>query len=120
MDLLLLLPVELERNSRRIRSVALVDSGATIRVLPFSLGSKFGVDWDSLPDSVSVGGVGGHVNGKLLAVDAYITGFSPVSLLFSWVQTDNYPFVLGQTNFFMLFDVCFYRSQLYFELTLRP
>src|SRR5262245_13663376 len=107
-DLMPLLPIELQRNSKRIKAIALVDSGATMNVLPCSLGATLGVDWDSLPSPTSVGGAGGQVPGKVLAVDAFINGFPPVSLLFSWLKSDSFPFVLGQTNFFMLFDVCFY------------
>ncbi|MEQ9621586.1 MAG: hypothetical protein RLO37_06490 [Coleofasciculus chthonoplastes F1-TOW-03] len=37
-------------------------------------------------------------------------------LLFAWVQRPNTPLILGQTNFFLEFDVCFYRSKLEFEV----
>lgn len=119
-DLMPLLPLELRRNSQRFRSIALVDSGATMNVLPYSLGATLGVDWNSLPSSTSIGGAGGHVQAKIIAAEAIINGFPPVPLLFSWLQSDSFPFVLGQTNFFMAFDVCFYRSQMYFELTYPP
>jgi hypothetical protein len=29
----------------------------------------------------------------------------------------NVPLILGQVNFFMEFDICFYRSQLQFEIS---
>jgi hypothetical protein len=35
-----------------------------------------------------------------------------------WSHTDEIPVILGRANFFMLFDVCFYRSQMMFEI--RP
>lgn len=53
-----------------------------------------------------------------LFVIGEIQGFAPVNLAFAWVQSDKVPLILGQTNFFMKFDVCFYRSLLEFEI--RP
>lgn len=34
-------------------------------------------------------------------------------------KTNNAPLILGQTNFFMEFEVCFYRFKLEFELKPR-
>ena len=42
--------------------------------------------------------------------------FVLVRLAFAWVNVENAPFILGQTNFFMEFDVHFYRSRLEFEI----
>jgi hypothetical protein len=42
--------------------------------------------------------------------------FEPVQLVFAWTKATNVPLLLGQVNFFMEFDVCFHRSQLYFEI----
>ena len=115
-----ILPIRLGRDGKEVDAPALVDSGASISVLPLTLGSRFGVDWDSLPHSMPVGGSSGSQLGKVLALEGLIAGFPSVPLLFSWLNTDAYRLVLGQTNFFMLFGVCFFRSQSYFELTLRP
>jgi hypothetical protein len=42
--------------------------------------------------------------------------FSPTELVFAWVKSPNVPLILGQTNFFLEFDVCFYRSIAEFEI----
>jgi len=42
-----------------------------------------------------------------------------VKLAFAWIRTNDVPLILGQTNFFMEFDVCFYRSRLEFEVKPR-
>ena len=42
--------------------------------------------------------------------------FSPVLLAFAWVSHDNTPVILGQTNFFNEFEVCFFRNSLEFEV----
>ena len=45
-----------------------------------------------------------------------INDFPTVNLAFAWTQADNLSLILGQVNFFLEFDVCFYRSQLLFEI----
>ena len=73
---------------------ALVDSGASLNVLPFEIGVQVGLDWNRQ------------------AIDP----FSPVLLAFAWTKAQGVPVILGQQNFFMEFDVCFYRSQCRFEI----
>jgi hypothetical protein len=45
--------------------------------------------------------------------------FAPVRLAFAWVKSNQMPLILGQTNFFLEFDICFYRSTLEFEIQQR-
>jgi hypothetical protein len=47
----------------------------------------------------------------------YQQQFKPVQLVFAWTRATNVPLLLGQVNFFMEFDVCFYCSQLSFEVS---
>jgi len=51
----------------------------------------------------------------------YIDPFVPITftLVFAWTQAKNIPLLLGRINFFQEFDVCFYGSQLAFELALK-
>ena len=44
--------------------------------------------------------------------------FAPVRQAFAWTRTSDVPLLLGQVNFFQNFDVCFYRSELVFDI--RP
>jgi hypothetical protein len=53
-----------------------------------------------------------------LIVSAQVGKFDLVRLAFAWTQSGDVPVILGQVNFFMEFDVCFYRSQQAFEV--RP
>ncbi len=85
-------------------------------VLPWSVGTRFGIDWDSLSIPCPVGGSAGGVPGKLLVVYGTVAPFPTVLLVFSWVQSDAPPIILGQTNFFLYFDVFFYRAQSFFEI----
>jgi hypothetical protein len=115
-DLTPLLPIRLERDQTSLDVVAIVDSGASVSVLPWSVGLRFGVDWDSLNVPCSVGGSAGGVPGKILAVYETVAPFPTVPLAFSWVKSDTIPIILGQTNFFLNFDMFFYRAQRYFEI----
>jgi hypothetical protein len=58
------------------------------------------------------------VEARGLLVSAQVSDFDPVRLVFAWSLSDDAPLLLGRMNFFLEFDVCFYRSQLAFEV--RP
>jgi hypothetical protein len=118
-DLAPIAPILLSRDGRSISTSVLVDSGADVSVLPFSFGSQFGVDWDSLVVPCSIGGGTGSIPGKLISVAGTLASFPPVQLIFAWMKSDRVPRVLGQSNFFLEFDVCFFRSQNYFQIQPR-
>jgi hypothetical protein len=42
-----------------------------------------------------------------------------VELAFAWTQSAETPLILGQVNFFMEFEVCFFRAQLAYEIKPR-
>jgi len=46
-----------------------------------------------------------------------IEAFQAVQLVFAWTRNDDVPLILGQVNFFMTFDVCFFRTDALFEIT---
>ncbi len=52
---------------------------------------------------------------RVLVVSAVVANFPSVRLAFAWTKTDTMPILLGQVNFFLEFDVCFYRSHATFE-----
>lgn len=39
-----------------------------------------------------------------------VASFPPVERAFAWTQATDVPMILGQVNFFVEFDVCFFRS----------
>jgi hypothetical protein len=106
-----LLPIRLDRDQTALDVVALVDSGAAVSVLPRSVGARFGVDWDALNVPCSIGGSAGGVSGKILVVYGTVASFPAVPLVFAWVKSDTVPIILGQTNFFLNFDVFFARAR---------
>ncbi|MBE9215400.1 hypothetical protein IQ247_22505 [Plectonema cf. radiosum LEGE 06105] len=110
------IPLILSSNNRFVEVVGLVDSGATINVLPYEIGLQLGATWD---DSKAILRLAGNLSNQpampLFAV-AEIGEFAPVRLAFAWTRSVNAPLILGQTNFFLEFDVCFYRPKLEFEI----
>jgi hypothetical protein len=110
------LPLTLRKGDRATEVVALVDSGSTVNVLPYQVGLQLGAVWERRSAILRLGGVLGGQAGVPLIAAAEIEGLPSVTLAFAWIQQDDVPVVLGQTNFFMEFDVCFYRSKLEFEV----
>jgi hypothetical protein len=53
---------------------------------------------------------------RVLIVTGTVSNFPEVRLAFAWTKSEDIPLILGQVNFFMEFDVCFYRSQSAFEI----
>jgi hypothetical protein len=53
----------------------------------------------------------------IIFVNVLIEGCPLTELAFAWTKADNIPLLLGQTNFFMEFDVFFSRSAMFFEVT---
>ncbi|MCA0457198.1 MAG: hypothetical protein LCI00_24715 [Chloroflexi bacterium] len=100
----------------------LVDSGASVNVLPYTVGLTLGADWNSQPQLASLGGNLSVTEVRALAVMAYhpeLTDDMGTELLFAWTRTDNAPLIFGQINFFLQFDLCFFRSEQVFEITPR-
>lgn len=112
------LPLVLSMGSQRLEAVGLVDSVSTVNVLPYGVGVRLGAVWDDRKATIRLGGTLGGMDAIPLFVIAQVGSFAPVRLAFAWVKSDDVPLILGQTNFFMEFDVCFYRSRLEFEV--RP
>lgn len=110
------LPIKLKLNDVSIDVFGLVDSGATINVLPFSIGQKLGATWDSQKAIIRLAGNMSKSFAQPIVVKAEISNFPPVSLAFAWVAHDDVPVILGQTNFFNEFEVCFFRNSFEFEV----
>ncbi|MBF0230552.1 MAG: hypothetical protein HQK63_13365 [Desulfamplus sp.] len=106
----------LDCNNRELEIVGLVDSGATVNVLPYDVGIKLGEIWDDRNASIRLSGNLGRFPAIPVVAMAKIGDLLPVRLVFAWIKGEDVPLILGQTNFFMEFDVSFYRSRLEFEI----
>jgi hypothetical protein len=59
------------------------------------------------------------VEARVVVLSAVVGSFPPVRLAFGWARTDTIPVILGQVNFFLEFDVCFFRARGLFEVRQR-
>jgi len=119
-DALPQLPVVLTYRDLAVERLALLDTGASVNVLPHRVGVELGAVWEEQTTSVILAGNLAAVEARGLLVSAQISDFAPVRLVFAWSSSDEAPLLLGRMNFFLEFDVCFYRSQLTFEVRPKP
>jgi hypothetical protein len=78
---------------------------------------QLGLDWSQQTRSVALSGNLASVEARVVVLSA-VGSFPSVRLAFVWAQTDAVSVILGQVNFFLEFDVCFYRSRGVFDV--RP
>ncbi|MCB0126652.1 MAG: hypothetical protein KDE58_30550 [Caldilineaceae bacterium] len=96
----------------------MVDSGATVNVLPYSVGLQLGAIWEQQRVEIALAGNLAAVPARGLLLSATIAHFAPVRLAFAWAYSDEAPLVLGQMNFFQEYEVCFYQAEGMFAI--RP
>ena len=117
-DALPQMPLQLTYRDSEVEVLALLDTGASVNVLPYRVGLELGATWEEQTTSVTLAGNLASVEARGLLLSANVGNFNPVPLVFAWSQSNDIPLLLGRMNFFLEFDVCFYRSQLFFEV--RP
>lgn len=112
-----LLPLQLWfKGNEPVAAHGLLDSGATVNVLPYRLGIRLGAVWDAQTTRVVLAGNLAAQEARALLLHARVADFAPVPLVFAWTRADNVPLLLGQVNFFDAFDVSFQRSRREFEV----
>lgn len=116
LDLMPDLPIVLRNQTRTLSAVGLVDSGASVSVLPYSLGVQLGFDWNTQKATITLGGTLAQVAARGIVVEAEVGQLPSVRLALAWANSDQVPFLLGQFNFFQAFDVCFFRTRSIFEI----
>ncbi|MCI0461552.1 MAG: hypothetical protein L0Z62_31770 [Gemmataceae bacterium] len=112
------LPLTLTLDGQSLEVSGLLDTAAAVNVLPHQFGIRLGAVWEKQTTSLKLTGNLAAYEARALLVTAVVGKFAPVRLAFAWAQTDEVPLLLGQINFFLEFDVCFYRSRALFEI--RP
>ena len=86
---------------------------------PYRVGLALGALWSAQQATLRLAGNLAHMSAQPLIVSASIADFAPVQLAFAWTQAEDLPLILGQVNFFMVFEVCFFRVKSLFELRKR-
>ena len=111
--------LKLELDAKVASVSALVDSGAALSVLPYDVGIQLGAVWEQQTIPVRLAGNLADSDARAILVTATVGQFAPVRLALAWTRNNQIPVILGQVNFFMEFDVCFFRSQSAFEVKPR-
>ncbi len=110
------LPITLSTVSGSLQYQGLLDTGSTVNVLPYMVGLALGFAWTQQTIPIVLTGSLSRVPAYGVIVTGAVESFPPVELAFAWTQAVDIPLILGQVNFLMEFDVCFYRSQMAFEV----
>lgn len=113
------LPLMLTLGDHSVEVTALLDTGASVNVLPYEIGIQLGAVWEAQTVSVQLSGNLGRNEARGLVLSGMVAPFSPVLLAFAWTQTRDSPVILGHMNFFAEFNACFYRHELVFEIQPR-
>lgn len=111
------IPITLSHASSSISANALLDTGSTVNLLPYDVGLQLGAIWEEQTVRLPLAGNLATVEARGLFVHVQIGNLEPVRLAFAWAKTSYAPLILGQTNFFREFDVCFQRSRRTIEIT---
>ena len=114
-SLMPLLPLVLSRGELQVEAVGLLDTGAAVNVLPYSLGEQLGLVWGEQKVPVVLSGNLARLPARGVLVSVTVAPFAPARLAFAWTQADDI-LLLGQTNFFLEFEACFFRAQSEFEV----
>ena len=105
------IPIILSYADSSVSANALLDTGSTINLLPYDIGLQLGAIWDKQTVRLPLAGNLARVEAWGLFAYVQIGNLEPVRLAFAWAQASQIPLILGQTNFFREFDVCFQRSR---------
>jgi len=111
-------PLTLEHQGNVVSVSALVDSGAALNVLPYDIGLQLGAVWEQQTIPVQLTGNLADSDARAIIVAGTVGRFAPARFAFAWTRNNQVPIIVGQVNFFMEFDVCFFRSRSIFEI--RP
>jgi hypothetical protein len=111
------IPVNLSIADTFITAKALLDTGATVNVLPYDVGLQLGASWEDQTIRLPLAGNLAKVKARALFLDVQLGNLEAVRLAFAWARSSQVPLILGQTNFFQEFDVCFRRSRCTIEIT---
>jgi hypothetical protein len=110
------LPITLSNGSYSLEVMALLDTGASVNVLPYEIGLQLGAIWEDLTVSIQLSGNLARSEARGLVLSGTFGQFAPVLLAFAWTRSTDAPVILGHLNFFTEFNVCFFRHELAFEV----
>jgi hypothetical protein len=111
-----LLPISLSFKQASVAGLGLLDTAATVNVLPHDIGLKLGAVWDQQTTTVQLTGNLASVEARGLIVTGTVGQFPAARLVFAWAKVNTVPLILGHVNFFLEFNAYFSRSSGFFEI----
>ena len=110
-----MLPLRLRLGAVEETVSGLIDTGAAVSVLPWSVGERLGGDWDTSIPMTLTGNLA-VAEARALIVEGLVGEFAVRRLAFAWSKSDTIPVLLGQVNFLLAFDVYLSRLGRWFDL----
>lgn len=110
------LPIALAYGTQSIETTALLDTGASVNVLPYEIGLQLGAVWEKQTVPIRLSGNLAQLEARGMVLSTTVDNFEAVSLAFAWTQSREASLILGHVNSFAEFDVCFYSTESTFEL----
>ena len=110
------IPLTLAYRQNIVSVSGLLDTGAALNVLPYDIGLQLGAVWEQQTTSVQLTGNLADSDARAIILTGTVGRFPPIRLAFAWSRNTEVPIILGQVNFFMEFDVCFFRSKSFIEM----
>lgn len=89
------LPLTLSYQQGSVTASALLDTGASVNVLPYLAGVEIGYEWERQTTALSLTGNLAQYEARVVLVQAVVGQFEPIQLVFAWTQATNVPLILG-------------------------
>jgi hypothetical protein len=117
-----LVTIALSHAGHEITVSALVDSGATISILPYEEGRQLGLVWKEQTIPLHLGGPLKGIPAVAVLVDGHISGLPETPLVMAWVAKTEHLIrtILGQVNFFQQFKITFEGYTNTFDICPKP
>jgi hypothetical protein len=101
------LPLTLSNGNNHQEVMTLLDTGASINVLPYELGLQLDAVWENQTVQIPLSGNLARSEARGLVLSGTVSDFPPILLAFAWTNSTDVPIILGHLNFFAEFNVCF-------------
>lgn len=80
------LPFTLVHQQTSIKTSGLLDTGASVNVLPYSVGAELGYNWERQTTVLNLTGNLAQYEARVVLTQAIVGQFEPVQLVFAWTQ----------------------------------
>src|SRR5438128_1791109 len=86
-----ILPLTIRHGGQALVVNGLLDTGATVNVLPLEIGQALGIVWNEPRRQVALTGNLARYTAKVIPLIAQVAQFPPVPLIFAWTEAENVP-----------------------------